>query len=78
MSNYEHVIRQVRYRHWHPAALTQRRFRLTCSELNGRYTSNEFNLEVSPARADPVSGVGGYCSVPEHKSSIPDFVVSIC
>ncbi|CAL8360495.1 unnamed protein product [Merluccius merluccius] len=47
MSNYEQVIRQVRYRHWHPGTLTERRFRLTCSELNGRYTSNEFNLEVS-------------------------------
>uniref|UniRef100_A0A8C5C0F9 Calsyntenin-2 n=1 Tax=Gadus morhua TaxID=8049 RepID=A0A8C5C0F9_GADMO len=46
MSNYEHVIRQVRYHHWLPATLTQRRFRLTCSELNGRYTSNEFKLEI--------------------------------
>uniref|UniRef100_A0A8C4NTI3 Calsyntenin-2 n=1 Tax=Dicentrarchus labrax TaxID=13489 RepID=A0A8C4NTI3_DICLA len=47
MSNYEQVIRQVRYYNWRPGQLTERRFRLTCSELNGRYTSNEFNLEVS-------------------------------
>ncbi|XP_076591911.1 calsyntenin-2-like [Chaetodon auriga] len=47
MSNYEQVIRQVRYYNWQPGQLTERRFRLTCSELNGRYTSNEFNLEVS-------------------------------
>ncbi|CAL8349995.1 unnamed protein product [Lota lota] len=47
MSNYEHVIRQVRYGQWHPGTPPQRRFRLTCSELNGRYTSNEFSLEVS-------------------------------
>uniref|UniRef100_A0A672H7H8 Calsyntenin-2 n=1 Tax=Salarias fasciatus TaxID=181472 RepID=A0A672H7H8_SALFA len=47
MSNYEQVIRQVRYYSWQPGQLTERRFRLTCSELNGRYTSNEFNLEVS-------------------------------
>uniref|UniRef100_A0AAQ5YK35 Calsyntenin-2 n=1 Tax=Amphiprion ocellaris TaxID=80972 RepID=A0AAQ5YK35_AMPOC len=47
MSNYEQVIRQVRYYSWQPGRLTERRFRLTCSELNGRYTSNEFNLEVS-------------------------------
>lgn len=46
MSNYEQVIRQVRYYNWRPGQLTERRFRLTCSELNGRYTSNEFNLEV--------------------------------
>ncbi|XP_061774858.1 calsyntenin-2-like [Nerophis ophidion] len=47
MSNYEEVIREVHYSNWQPAQLTERRFRLTCSELNGRYTSNEFNLEVS-------------------------------
>ena len=29
-----------------PAALSARKFRLTCSELNGRYTSNKFNMEV--------------------------------
>lgn len=47
MSSYEQVIRQVRYYHRRPARLAERRFRLTCSELNGRYTSNELNLEVS-------------------------------
>uniref|UniRef100_A0A3P8VY70 Calsyntenin-2 n=1 Tax=Cynoglossus semilaevis TaxID=244447 RepID=A0A3P8VY70_CYNSE len=47
MAHYEQALRQVRYRNWRPATLTERRFRLTCSELNGRYTSNEFNLEVS-------------------------------
>lgn len=47
MSTYEQVIRQVRYHHRRPAQLAERRFRLTCSELNGRYTSNEFKLEVS-------------------------------
>lgn len=47
MAHYEQALRQVRYRNWRPANLSERRFRLTCSELNGRYTSNEFNLEVS-------------------------------
>uniref|UniRef100_A0A8C7GXK6 Calsyntenin-2 n=1 Tax=Oncorhynchus kisutch TaxID=8019 RepID=A0A8C7GXK6_ONCKI len=47
MSNYEQVIRQVHYHNWHPAQNPDRKFRLTCSELNGRYTSNEFTLEVS-------------------------------
>uniref|UniRef100_A0A3B5LJ14 Calsyntenin-2 n=1 Tax=Xiphophorus couchianus TaxID=32473 RepID=A0A3B5LJ14_9TELE len=46
MAHYEQVLRQLRYRNWRPASLTERRFRLTCSELNGRYTSNEFNLEA--------------------------------
>ncbi|XP_028833051.1 calsyntenin-2 isoform X1 [Denticeps clupeoides] len=47
MLHYEQAIRQVRYRNWRPAGLLERKFRLSCSELNGRYTSNEFNLEVS-------------------------------
>lgn len=47
MAHYEQALRQVRYRNGRPATLSERRFRLTCSELNGRYTSNEFNLEVS-------------------------------
>lgn len=47
MSNYEQVIREVRYFNFEPSLITERRFRLTCSELNGRYTSNEFTLEVS-------------------------------
>ncbi|MBN3286577.1 CSTN2 protein, partial [Polyodon spathula] len=47
MSNYEQVLRQVRYLNWHSGGIFGRRFRLTCSELNGRYTSNEFNLEAT-------------------------------
>ncbi|MCI4377931.1 hypothetical protein PGIGA_G00209110 [Pangasianodon gigas] len=46
MANYELAIRQVRYRNWQPASLSERRFRLSCSELNGRYISNNFNLEI--------------------------------
>lgn len=51
MSRYEQVLRHIRYRNWHPTSLEARRFRIKCSELNGRYTSNEFNLEVSTPRA---------------------------
>ncbi|CAO2633907.1 Clstn2 [Lemmus lemmus] len=46
MSRYEQVLHHLRYRNWHPTSLETRRFRIKCSELNGRYTSNEFNLEV--------------------------------
>ncbi|KAJ7324897.1 hypothetical protein JRQ81_017917, partial [Phrynocephalus forsythii] len=45
MKNYEEVLRQVRYRNWHTSSIFDRKFRIKCSELNGRYTSNEFNLE---------------------------------
>ncbi|XP_027506446.1 calsyntenin-2 [Corapipo altera] len=47
MFNYEQVLRQIRYRNWDTAATFDRKFRVKCSELNGRYTSNEFNLEVN-------------------------------
>ncbi|XP_021568532.1 calsyntenin-2 [Carlito syrichta] len=47
MSRYEQVLHHIRYRNWRPASLEARRFRIKCSELNGRYTSNEFNLEIS-------------------------------
>ncbi|XP_050996756.1 calsyntenin-2 [Acomys russatus] len=47
MSRYEQVLHHLRYRNWHPTSFETRKFRIKCSELNGRYTSNEFNLEVS-------------------------------
>lgn len=69
MARYEQALRQVRYRNSRPAALTDRKFRLTCSELNGRYTSNEFILEVSlkapyynPCMYFPTSTVVPCCS----------------
>ncbi|XP_016156021.1 PREDICTED: calsyntenin-2 [Ficedula albicollis] len=47
MFSYEQVLRQLRYRNWGTSATADRKFRVKCSELNGRYTSNEFNLEVN-------------------------------
>ncbi|XP_041272191.1 calsyntenin-2 [Onychostruthus taczanowskii] len=47
MFSYEQVLRQLRYRNWGTSATSGRKFRVKCSELNGRYTSNEFNLEVN-------------------------------
>ncbi|XP_062971225.1 calsyntenin-2 [Cynocephalus volans] len=55
MSRYEQVLHHIRYRNWHPASLETRQFRIKCSELNGRYTSNEFNLEVGVLREVRVS-----------------------
>ncbi|TWW76739.1 Calsyntenin-2 Alcadein-gamma [Takifugu flavidus] len=67
MSSYEQVIRQVRYYHRRPAHLTERRFRLTCSELNGRYTSNELNLEVSVLHgSEPGEHVGHAIAPPQY------------
>lgn len=46
MANYEEVLHLIRYRNWHTASLFDRKFKLLCSELNGRYVSNEFRVEV--------------------------------
>lgn len=61
MAHYEQALRQVRYRSWQPATLIERRFRLTCSELNGRYTSNEFNMEVGLKSLCPTSSTIALC-----------------
>ncbi|KAM9172895.1 calsyntenin-3 isoform 2-T2 [Pangshura tecta] len=44
---YEETLRQVSYRIRHGAALYERKFRLSCTEMNGRYSSNEFTVEVN-------------------------------
>uniref|UniRef100_A0A8C7RW49 Calsyntenin-1 n=1 Tax=Oncorhynchus mykiss TaxID=8022 RepID=A0A8C7RW49_ONCMY len=47
MANYEQVLHLIRYKNWHTEALFDRKFKLFCSELNGRYISNDFKVEVS-------------------------------
>lgn len=46
MANYEQVLYLIRYKNWHTEALFDRKFKLVCSELNGRYISNDFKVEV--------------------------------
>lgn len=52
---YEEILRQARYQLRHGAALYARKFRLSCSEMNGRYSSNEFIVEV-PGESLPFLG----------------------
>ena len=52
---YEEILRQARYRLRHGAALYARKFRLSCSEMNGRYSSNEFIVEVTRAPSLPTA-----------------------
>ncbi|XP_021955255.1 calsyntenin-1 [Folsomia candida] len=40
--NYEQVLRQIQYSNRKPAYYLNRAFKLICSELNGRFTSNEY------------------------------------
>jgi hypothetical protein len=47
ISNYEAVLRQINYVHRHPQDLNERTFTLKCTELNGRFISNELVTKVS-------------------------------
>uniref|UniRef100_A0A673TCJ7 Calsyntenin 1 n=1 Tax=Suricata suricatta TaxID=37032 RepID=A0A673TCJ7_SURSU len=68
MANYEEVLRLLRYRNWHTRSLLDRKFKLVCSELNGRYVSNEFQVEVNVIHtASPMEHAS-------HMAAQPQFV----
>ena len=48
--NYEQVIRQVTYSNQKPAYYLNRQFKLSCSQLNKRFVSNEFIETVRSAK----------------------------
>ncbi|XP_060026923.1 calsyntenin-1 isoform X4 [Erinaceus europaeus] len=68
MASYEEALHLLRYRNWHTRSLLDRKFKLTCSELNGRYVSNEFQVEVNVLHtARPVEHAS-------HMAAQPQFV----
>ncbi|XP_018083165.1 calsyntenin-1 isoform X2 [Xenopus laevis] len=68
MANYEELLHLIRYRNWNTASLFDRKFKLICSELNGRYISNEFHVEVN------VIHTASHVDVPNHILAQPQFV----
>lgn len=84
MANYEQVLHLIRYKNWHTEALFDRKFKLVCSELNGRYISNDFKVEVRP-RPLPGCDSGAFTAqewkevLAEHLSQTKssDFVVNV-
>uniref|UniRef100_A0A3Q2P5B3 Calsyntenin-1 n=1 Tax=Fundulus heteroclitus TaxID=8078 RepID=A0A3Q2P5B3_FUNHE len=65
MANYEQVLHLIRYKNWHTEALFDRKFKLVCSELNGRYISNDFKVEVNVIHtANPVEHVNNAMVAP--------------
>ncbi|NXM84303.1 CSTN1 protein, partial [Oenanthe oenanthe] len=66
MANYEEVLHLIRYRNWRTASLFDRKFKLLCSELNGRYVSNEFRVEVNVIHtASPVEHANHIAAQPQ-------------
>ncbi|XP_064162404.1 calsyntenin-1 isoform X2 [Anguilla rostrata] len=71
MTNYEEVLHLIRYRNWHTEALFDRKFKLVCSELNGRYISNTFKVEVNVIHtANPMDHVNNAMMQPQFISPI--------
>ncbi|XP_037021558.2 calsyntenin-1 isoform X4 [Artibeus jamaicensis] len=76
MASYEETLRLLRYRNWHSRSLLDRKFKLVCSELNGRYVSNEFQVEVNVIHtANPVEHASHLAAQPqfvhpEHRSFV--------
>ncbi|XP_053777928.1 calsyntenin-1 isoform X3 [Desmodus rotundus] len=76
MASYEEALRFLRYRNWHSRSLLDRKFKLVCSELNGRYVSNEFQVEVNVIHtANPVEHANHMAAQPqfvhpEHRSFV--------
>jgi len=52
--NYEQVLRQVVYSNQKPAYYLNRQFKLVCSELNERFTSNEYMQTLTVIHPPPV------------------------
>uniref|UniRef100_A0A670J4B0 Calsyntenin-1 n=1 Tax=Podarcis muralis TaxID=64176 RepID=A0A670J4B0_PODMU len=66
MASYEEVLHLIRYRNWHAVSLFDRKFKLVCSELNGRYVSNEFKVEVNVIHtANPVDHASHIAAQPQ-------------
>ncbi|XP_034358984.1 calsyntenin-1 isoform X3 [Arvicanthis niloticus] len=76
MASYEEALHLLRYRNWHTRSLLDRKFKLICSELNGRYLSNEFTVEVNVIHtANPVEHANHMAAQPqfvhpEHRSFV--------
>jgi len=46
LDNYEEVLSQIQYVSSHPGDVNYRKFVLTCTELNGRFVSNQLQVKI--------------------------------
>ncbi|XP_014246637.1 calsyntenin-1 isoform X2 [Cimex lectularius] len=72
--NYEQVLRQIEYTNRKPAYYLNRVFKLICSEMNGRFLSNEYvqTLTVIHPRASTAAAVTQPSPVlVEHATAVP-------
>ncbi|XP_018333792.1 calsyntenin-1 [Agrilus planipennis] len=74
--NYQQVLRQIVYTNRKPAYYLNRVFKLTCSELNGRFSSNEYVQTLTVIHPQPKEHVSN-AMVNKHNVEIkPASIVS--
>ncbi|XP_060534090.1 calsyntenin-1 isoform X2 [Cylas formicarius] len=75
--NYQQVLRQIVYTNRKPAYYLNRVFKLTCSELNGRFTSNEYVQTLTVIHPQPKESIVAHAKVNKHNVEVrPASVVS--
>ncbi|KAJ2954976.1 hypothetical protein O0L34_g3319 [Tuta absoluta] len=70
VNNYQEVLREIEYSNKKPAYYLNRVFKLTCSELNGRFTSNEYVQTLTVVH--PHMAGGGELPHEMHPSGVAD------
>ncbi|XP_072382339.1 calsyntenin-1 [Diabrotica undecimpunctata] len=74
--NYQQLLRQIVYTNRKPAYYLNRVFKLTCSELNGRFTSNEYVQTLTVIHPQPKETVA-HATINKHSVEIrPASVIS--
>jgi hypothetical protein len=55
MENYEKILRQIRYVNSLPQHVSVKSFTLTCSQLNGRFTTNDLSVKLDILHPSPAA-----------------------
>ncbi|CAB3255145.1 unnamed protein product [Arctia plantaginis] len=74
VQNYQKVLREIEYSNKKPAYYLNRVFKLTCSELNGRFTSNEYVQTLTVVHPHMA---GGEAARELHPSGMADKVDAV-
>ncbi|XP_047103065.1 calsyntenin-1 [Schistocerca piceifrons] len=68
--NYEQVLRQIQYTNRKPAYYLNRVFKLTCSEMNGRFMSNEYVQTLTVIHPRPPANRGPSKNTESAKATV--------
>ncbi|KAH1011570.1 hypothetical protein HUJ04_000909 [Dendroctonus ponderosae] len=75
--NYQQVLRELVYTNKKPAYYLNRVFKLTCSELNGRFSSNEYVQTLTVIHPQPKESIVAHAKINRHNVEVrPASVIS--